>query len=33
MSTEVPSVKYEIGHFQVPKNLTFKMRLSAKPLL
>ena len=23
----------EIGHFRVPKNLTFKTRLSAKPLL
>ena len=22
-----------IGHFRVPKNLTFKTRLSAKPLL
>ena len=23
----------KIGHFQVPKNLTFKARLSAKPLI
>ena len=22
-----------IGHFRVPKNLTFKVRLSAKPLI
>ena len=29
-ATAVPN---SIGHFRVPKNLTFKARLSAKPLI
>ena len=31
--SEEREVNQRIGHFRVPKNLTFKTRLSAKPLL
>ena len=33
LETAGHKVSQQIGHFQVPKNLTFKARLSAKPLI
>ena len=33
LETASHKVRQQIGHFQVPKNLTFKVRLSAKPFI
>ena len=33
LETASHKVSQQIGHFQVPKNLTFKARLSAKPFI